>query len=91
MADITDKFFELIQISLGNKERFEQPPSEKEWGMLFQLSCKHSMAGVLFEGFKKTEQSVKNKCQALYYEWYAAPPERQSQGIMYVSVRSRVP
>ena len=71
MADITDKFFELIQISLGNKEKFEPPPSEKEWGMLFQLSCKHSMAGVLFEGFKKTEQSVKNKCQTLFYEWYS--------------------
>ena len=55
MAFITDKFFELIQISLGNKNGFEQPPSESEWGMLFQLSCKHSLAGILFEGFKKTK------------------------------------
>ena len=58
MADITNKFFELIQISLGNKKGFEQPPSDNEWGMLFQLSCKHSLAGVLFEGFKKTKTVV---------------------------------
>ena len=38
MADITDKFFELIQISLDNREGFKHPPSENEWGMLFQVS-----------------------------------------------------
>lgn len=71
MAFITDKFFELIQISLGNKNGFEQPPSESEWGMLFQLSCKHSLAGILFEGFKKTKTKVQGKAQTLFFEWYA--------------------
>ena len=71
MAVITDKFFELIQISLGNKNGFEQPPSESEWGMLFQLSCKHSLAGILFEGFKKTKTKVQGKAQTLFFEWYA--------------------
>lgn len=71
MAVITDKFFELIQISLGNKNGFEQPPSEREWGTLFQLSCKHSLAGILFEGFKKTTTKVQGKTQTLVFEWYA--------------------
>ncbi len=71
MAVITDKFFELIQISLGNKNGFEQPPSESEWGMLFQLSCKHSLAGILFDGFKKTQTKVEGKTQKLFFEWYA--------------------
>ena len=71
MAVITDKFFELIQISLGNKNGFEQPPSESECGMLFQLSCKHSLAGILFEGFKKTKTKVQGKAQTLFFEWYA--------------------
>ena len=71
MVVITDKFFDLIQISLGNKKGFEQPPSENEWGMLFQLSCKHSLAGVLFEGFKKTQAKVQGEVHTLFYEWYA--------------------
>ena len=71
MAVITDKFFELIQISLGNKNGFEQPPSEREWGTLFQLSCKHALAGILFEGFKKTKTKVQGKTQTLVFEWYA--------------------
>lgn len=32
MAFITDKFFELIQISLGNKNGFEQPPLKVSGG-----------------------------------------------------------
>lgn len=71
MADITDKFFELIQVSLGNKNGFEQPPSEDEWGMLFLLSRKHSLEGVLFEGFKEPQTIVKGKRKILLYEWYA--------------------
>lgn len=72
MANFTDKFFELIQISLGNKERFEQAPSEKEWSQLFELSCIQSLTSVLLEGIDKTGPSCRDACQKIFYEWLGA-------------------
>lgn len=72
MANITDKFFELIQISLGNKAGFEQAPSEKEWSQLFDLSCMQSLTSVLLEGLETIEPSSRYISQDVFYEWIGA-------------------
>lgn len=84
MADITDKFFELIQISLGNKEKFEQPLSEKEWGMLFQLSCKQSLASVSLDGVNRiTERDCSQKPpMGLLYEWISIQQQTIAENIL---------
>lgn len=69
MATVTDKFFELIQISLGNKAGFEQAPSEKEWSQFFNLSCMHRLTSVLFEGLEKSGPTIKAAYQNIFYEW----------------------
>ena len=48
-------FFELIQISLGNKDRFERLPTKEEWPVLFDLACKQSIESVLLEGVNRLE------------------------------------
>lgn len=72
MANITDKFFELIQISLGNKAGFEQAPSEKEWSHLFDLSCMQSLTSVLLEGLEIVEPSSRYISQDVFFEWIGA-------------------
>lgn len=84
MADITDKFIELVQISLGNKDKFEQPPSDNEWGMLFHLSCKHSLSGVLFEGFKQIQDTIKGPKNMVFYEWCALQIQAESANAIQV-------
>ncbi len=64
-----DLFFELIQISLGNKEAFERLPSDMEWQALLDLANKQSLASVLFMGLEKVlEQPGVNKPSVLF-EW----------------------
>lgn len=64
-----DLFFELIQISLGNKETFDRMPSDKEWQALLDLANKQSLASLLFMELEKVlEQPGVNKPSVLY-EW----------------------
>lgn len=53
MTSVTNLFFELIQISLGNRKEFEHLPSEIEWRMLLDLANKQSLASVLVVGLEK--------------------------------------
>lgn len=47
---LDETFFDLIKVSLGNKDTIEPLPSEKEWKMLFELTNKQSLTSVLLEG-----------------------------------------
>ena len=60
MAVITDKFFELIQITIGNKAGFDKAPTEKEWGGLFDLACMQSLVSVALEGINKLKTANPN-------------------------------
>lgn len=73
-----DKFFELVQISIGNLSQFVHPPNNKEWRDIFQLSCKQSLSGILFEGFKKTKTIVDDELQTLFYEWLSLQVQSES-------------
>lgn len=50
MSRITQIFFELIQIAIGNKDGFDNGPKEKEWASLFDLACKQSLVSIALEG-----------------------------------------
>lgn len=47
------KFFELIQIAIGNKAGFDKAPNDKEWAKLFDLACMQSLVSVALEGVNK--------------------------------------
>ncbi len=47
------KFFELIQIAIGNKAGFDKAPTDKEWAQLFDLACMQSLVSMALEGVSK--------------------------------------
>lgn len=50
---VKDLFFELIQIAIGNRAGFNNVPTEKEWGQLFDLAYMQSLVSVALEGVNK--------------------------------------
>lgn len=68
-----DLFFELIQITHGNRERFSRVPSEKEWAQLYQLANKQSLTSFLIEGLNRVKNANSNVNlnlgQGLVLEW----------------------
>lgn len=54
------KFFELIQIAIGNKAEFKKAPTDKEWGELFDLACMQSLVSVALEGVNKLKTANPN-------------------------------
>lgn len=69
MTSTTEKFFELIQITLGNRESFSEIPSEKEWAQLYLLATKQSLTSVLLEGLEKVSATNRTMKQSLLLEW----------------------
>ena len=74
-------FFELIQISLGNKESFDCLPSKGEWQALFDLACKQSLESVLLEGVNRLKNSNQNANigQYLLLEWIGVGLQTENQ------------
>lgn len=72
-SKIEQLFFELIQITLGNRVVFSQLPNEKEWGELYLLAQKHSLVSWLLDGVNRYNNSNSNENlnieQRLLLEW----------------------
>jgi len=62
-------FFELIQVSIGNKERLSKQPSDREWECLFEMAQKQSLGGFLFEGFSKCLPEIEGGKPSVFFEW----------------------
>ena len=72
-SNILNLLFDLIKITIGNKEGFQQLPSDKELHQLYSLACRHSLSGVLLEGINKIEIEQKdNLIKQLLLEWIGA-------------------
>ena len=73
-------FFELIQISLGNKDGFDRLPSNREWQALFDLACKQSLESVLLEGVNRLKNAIPNANidQNLLLEWIGVGLQTES-------------
>lgn len=67
--DITNLFFELIQVSIGTKAGFDEVPSREEWARLFDLANKQSLSSVLIEGINKVPSLSHSIDKALLLEW----------------------
>ena len=79
MTSVTNLFFELIQISLGNRKEFEHLPSETDWRMLLDLANKQSLASVLIIGLEKVLSTPGiTKPQAIF-EWIGIQQITESQ------------
>ncbi len=67
---IEHKFFELIQIAVGNLESFKETPTDNEWGQIFVLTQEQSLVGVLLEAIEELPKNQKPP-KDLLLEWIA--------------------
>lgn len=64
-------FFELLQLSVGNRGELSCAPSDKDWVELFALSQKQAMTGIAFLGIEKLPAGQKPPKEVLI-KWYMA-------------------
>lgn len=64
-----DLFFELIQISLGNKEGFERMPTDAEWQTIFCLANRQSLASFLFIGLENVLSKPCIAKPSMLFKW----------------------
>ena len=64
-------FYELLQIAIGNRDRFSQAPTEEEWRELFALAQKQAMVGIAFRGVEQLPGEQRPPKQLLM-QWYMA-------------------
>lgn len=61
-------FFELLQVSIGDRQQLPISPSVKEWKLLFDTSIKQSLVGVIFTGVEKLPKEQWPP-QAILFQW----------------------
>ena len=79
MKDVTKLFFELIQISLGNKNTFERLPSDEEWQTLFDLAEKQALTSVLLIGLDRVLSQPGATKPSILFEWIGAQQMTECQ------------
>ena len=66
-------FFELIQVSLGTREKLSRVPSDAQWEALFDEADRQAIVGILLDGIQrlkvKDEGCVVNMSADLLLEW----------------------
>ena len=53
LKDSDKQFMQLMRIALGNADRFDVSPTEKEWEDMLLMSAKQSVVGVAFTGVER--------------------------------------
>lgn len=62
-------FFEQLRVSIGIQQAFSCFPTDDEWSMLFNLSVKQSLSGVMFSGLERTLENDVPKKPSIIFEW----------------------
>lgn len=62
-------FFELLQISLGNKDGFERLPTDEKWQALFNLANEQSLTSFLLMGLEKVLIRPEVAKPSVLFEW----------------------
>lgn len=65
------QFFELLQIAVGNRDRFSHTPTMEEWRGLFVSAQKQAMLGVAFRGVERLPEEQRPH-KSLLMQWYMA-------------------
>ena len=66
---IENLFFELVQITLGNRESFSRVPTGEERLMLLEMAQKQSLSSVLLEGMNKANLPAEPNVKKQMLEW----------------------
>lgn len=75
-------FYDLLQVSLGQKEKLSCNPSKEEWNTLFLLSQKQACSGFAFEALDKLSANGQKIPANLLFEWIALSEQIKRQNIL---------
>ena len=64
-----DLFFDLLKVALGNSTDITSSPGKKEWEMMFNMSLKQALTGILFSGIEKLPKEKRPNVSILL-NWY---------------------
>ena len=62
------RFFELLQIAVGNREQFSQNLSPKEWAVLRKMADKQSLTGIVLHAMEKLPRNQRPP-QSMLLDW----------------------
>lgn len=66
---LEDKFFQLLQFAVGKKAIPDLELSENEWAVMYDMACKQSLVGVIFESLDELSQRGQKPPLPLLYDW----------------------
>ena len=68
MDNNQEAFFELLQVSLGNRDRLSRVPAAEEWKDIYEESGRQAVTGILLHGIDKLPAEQRPP-QALLFQW----------------------
>ena len=63
------KFFELLQIALGNRDAFTETPTDDEWRDIYETSKRQALIGIMFSGVERLPAEQRPP-RELILPWY---------------------
>ena len=72
-------FYELILVSLGQKECLSKIPSDQEWNAIYDMAVKQAVPGIAFLSLDKLSQVGQKPPLALLYEWIGLSEQTRNQ------------
>lgn len=63
------KFFELLQIALGNRDRFTETPTEDDWRDIYEMATRQALVGVTFTGVERLPKEQRPS-REMILSWY---------------------
>lgn len=73
------RYYELVQVALGSREKLTQTPLEKDWTHFFVLSQKQAVAGVVFTALDKLSNIGQKPPLNLLFEWIGLSEQIKAQ------------
>lgn len=62
-------FFELIQLTLGNRSVLSKTPTEEEWLEMFKVAQRQAVAGIIIHALDKLNEQGQKPPQNILFEW----------------------
>ena len=74
-----DLLFELIQVTLGLRDRLSRTPSEEDWGRLFQMAEEQAITSFVFPALEILNKYGQKPPMELLYEWIGLAEQVKAQ------------
>lgn len=74
-----DLLFELIQVTLGQRDWLSRTPFEEDWGMLFQMAEEQGITSFVFPALETLNKSGQKPPMELLYEWIGLAEQVRAQ------------